>query len=508
MKKFILIYILILLSSCAKSQCCSPSRFLACKPLEYNSEADSFFVHCASDGYPVTNVAPYFYKNLYAQLIASLKLNAEWSNKSFIYFAATGDINWALRDLKNPSRKATMPSGTVTFTANQGFTFGASKYIDIGVDASTDAIMTQNSSSVGGLTITAPSNNNNCVMGCTDASLNGILARNAAYGNYYVNSPFASSPSINVSFERYSAAGWWQMTRASSSKYLRNQNGGFIYDLASTSVSKASGNIVWGALNRVGSGGVQLFSDGVEALLYGGDGTISQNFVQNIFITKFISAIGGTLYTPYILDGLGDSMMGDGITSSYSNAGIALSTVQSTLGSSWLVNNYGYNGATAYDWNNTYYVQWVSPYVNSLLTQVEWIGLGTNDLAGIASNHYTLACYNNTMGLYSKAKSLGKKIVISGISDRQGLLVGPVIYSTFNAKRDSLRTMMLSQFNISTSSPLIWKNSDGNFYVDVWYDSKFTDSTNLIYFKSDQCHRQSALDLIIAGYIVTAIGMF
>lgn len=80
----------------------------------------------------------------------------------------------------------------------------------------------------------------------------------------------------------------------------------------------------------------------------------------------------------------------------------------------------------------------------------------------------------------------------------------------FEANRQAIRTDRLSKYTIATAETNIWKNADGNFYVDMGADTTMGlagQETSTTYYL-DLVHPTNAGYAIAANYVKKAIQLF
>lgn len=133
---------------------------------------------------------------------------------------------------------------------------------------------------------------------------------------------------------------------------------------------------------------------------------------------------------------------------------------------------------------------------------LQWWG-GTNDLYFGASAATTIT---RAQAYYSARQAIGWRQVEVGMLPR----TQSGLPATFEADRQAIRTSRLAQYSIATAETNVWKDSNGNFYVDLGGDTTIGDAgdeNNTTYYL-DKVHLTDAGYAIVATYVKKAIQLF
>jgi lysophospholipase L1-like esterase len=131
-----------------------------------------------------------------------------------------------------------------------------------------------------------------------------------------------------------------------------------------------------------------------------------------------------------------------------------------------------------------------------------WWG-GTNDLYFGASAATTIT---RAQTYYGARQAIGWRQVEVGMLPR----TNSGTPSSFETDRQTIRTSRLAQYNIATAETNVWKDSNGNFYVDLGADTTIGlagQTTNTTYYL-DLVHLTNAGYAIVADYVKKAIQLF
>lgn len=133
---------------------------------------------------------------------------------------------------------------------------------------------------------------------------------------------------------------------------------------------------------------------------------------------------------------------------------------------------------------------------------LSWWG-GTNDNFGGASAATIISRLDT---YYAARKAAGWRQIEIGMLPRSqsGTPAG------FETNRQTVRADRLSKYTIATAEANIWKNADGNFYIDLGADTTIGQAgqtTNTTYYL-DLTHLMTAGYAIVADYVKKAIQLF
>lgn len=141
-------------------------------------------------------------------------------------------------------------------------------------------------------------------------------------------------------------------------------------------------------------------------------------------------------------------------------------------------------------------------FANGANLVLSWWG-GTNDNFTGASSATIISRLDT---YYASRKSAGWRQVEIGMLPRSQSGTP----ADFETKRQTVRTDRLSKYTIATAETNIWKNADGNFYIDLGGDltiGQAGQTTNTTYYL-DLTHLTNAGYAIIADYVKRAIQLF
>ena len=173
------------------------------------------------------------------------------------------------------------------------------------------------------------------------------------------------------------------------------------------------------------------------------------------------------------------------------------------LGSNWRAVNFGVGGQTLANMESDAATQIDRLYYpGGNRTKLVWWG-GTNDLYFGASASTTLS---RSSTYYGNRKAASWGLVEIGILPR----TNSGTPGTFETDRQTIRTSKLASYTTATAYPLIWKNADGNYYIDIGGDATIGQAgqtTNTTYYL-DLVHLTTAGYAIIADYVKKAIQLF
>lgn len=251
------------------------------------------------------------------------------------------------------------------------------------------------------------------------------------------------------------------------------------------------------------NGSASQFSNKTHSFTWAGSGNIDSKVLWGILYRNWFKPINNATSSvgKFVLF-QGDSFIGDpGANASISvYSEIARKTLQN-LGSRWCGIQ---NGVASRQIEGTEFGispaindalgTEVTPYINPYLDKnIAVLCAGTNDLASRST--ITGAIVKSRIDTYRAALlSVGAKVVIIGVVDRDASFLNSQTAGGFNTARAALRTLMLAEFTISYGSNL-WGHPNGNeIYYDSISDSKFADASDATYFNVDTIH------LNVTGY--------
>lgn len=176
--------------------------------------------------------------------------------------------------------------------------------------------------------------------------------------------------------------------------------------------------------------------------------------------------------------------------------------VAALMGDRFTSINDGVGGQTLVQMQSDAATQIDAIFYNPQRSLLMWWG-GTNDLFGGATAATVLS---RSQTYYDARKAIGWRLVEIGILPR----TQSGLPANFETSRQTIRTAKLAIYTTATSATNVWKNADGNFYVDIGADTTIGtngNQSNLTYYL-DGVHLTSAGYAIIAAYVQSAILLF
>lgn len=173
------------------------------------------------------------------------------------------------------------------------------------------------------------------------------------------------------------------------------------------------------------------------------------------------------------------------------------------LGGQYATLNIAVGGQTLVNMQSDAVTQIDTQYsVDNARTLLVWWG-GTNDEYFGANAATTIS---RSLTYYNGRKAASWRQIEIGMLPRtnSGTPAG------FETDRQTIRTSKLTQYSIATSETNIWKNADGNFYVDLGGDptvGQAGQTTDTTYYL-DLVHLTGTGYAIVANYVKKAILLF
>lgn len=465
-------------------------------------EAQQFFQNVLSYGYSI----PFFEKVLINNLIIYLKgsksLNGVSSNWDEIERLTLGAINKgaALVNLrKNYYHGQIVNDYSASFSDGNGFTGnGSSFYIKTNYnpgDGQGSYKWTQNSAVCFFLNLSTALTTGYSLGATNSASTNGTIVT-AGQTNYIpfmdinVNS-FGSSASgtVNTAYQRC----WIGMSRTGASAGKRYVDGSPIANDTHTSAAVVNAFFTEFARNKGGT--IQDFSNNSKGVTVYGSKDIDQFAVQKIIEQHFLKPRNKNDWMPNRLLALGDSMTAQGANG---NFGRRTRTTLESLGNRWQGHIDGLAGGTiaqvsAIAATNT------DPFQKTYLSRdiIDFCA-GTNDLSNSSAVTGT-DIYNRYKTFVTDRKAAGyKKFILNGMIDRDASFAGGQTQAGFDTGRALFNSLMLADFNVSTSVTNVWTSNvaawEGCCFIDLYADSKFQNASDTTYFMVDGIHPNNTLD--------------
>lgn len=456
------------------------------------------------------------YQRLYNNLIYALKntlgrdgVNSYWDSLDFLRVQATYSKAAALQNIIKNSH-----NGTITgdyggsFTVNEGLKGDGTGFsVSTGFNPSTATKFSQNSGCVGVLILDdlAAGNDSHEFCALKTGGADGVFlrAKRSSANSYDTDGNCSGSVSGITTFPTVlSARGWFQIERTSSTNVRTYVNGNRWMNITNTSAAPPNLTMTEFAANVNGT--ISSWSDKAHAVLYAGNGNIESNILMQIVNQYFI----------YPLNNARSSMkkrffqVGDSMTGDETNANTALSVISelgrrtlSNLGTTWM-------GHVNGDANREVDLSFSVPSLSSILTtdvlgfvagaqqtfrntaltkDIVVLFIGTNDLAFHSTTTGT-ALKAALLTTINSIKADGRKVITIGAAARNGAFFNSQTAANFALANASYRALMLAEYNVATGITNVWANSDGNLFVDIYGDSRFTDETNTTYFNADKIH--------------------
>lgn len=468
-------------------------------PVSFDTDALAYFAAVVSQGSVVSDA----YKTLYNNTIIALKSSGQWDELDCLYIDATGDKQWALTDVRNPTRTATkVGSYAGEWTVGLGFKGDGSAFAlltnfnpTIGVNK-----FTQNSSSFGALFIDNNSVASTWDLGAANAGFSsGNLIR--AYqgatneGAGAINSAFFGTNTYKKPIlNSYAWIGWNRTASNVANNYFNGVN---IETNTQTSTTLINLSLArFGAYNGSFAGG--FYSSNRQACFYAGSGLVSQKEIINALTINFFTPQATKAATTKRIIFEGDSRTGDASIPSLSNGYAMPKRALSNLGDNWI-------GAAVSKANDTVqtmvtqYATEVAPYVNtSFIENVFVLWAGTND---IAAGRTAVQIKTDIESVCNSAKAQGYKVVIVGEIDRNW----GGSYAALNAVRAAYRTLILADFPTTTIYANTYKGASyADILIDPYSEANFQNYASA-WYQVDGIHPNTTGSDIIAGYVSNAL---
>lgn len=169
------------------------------------------------------------------------------------------------------------------------------------------------------------------------------------------------------------------------------------------------------------------------------------------------------------------------------------------MGGQYAIRNLSVGGQTLVNMQTDASTQIDVLYDPTRVRNLVWWG-GTNGAYTAAQKITQLETY------YNSRQAIGWRQIEVGMLPRSQ----SGLPANFEADRQTIRTSRLAQYSIATAETNVWKDSNGNFYVDLGGDTAIGDAgdeNNTIYYL-DKVHLTNAGYAIVADYVKKAIQLF
>lgn len=478
-------------------------------------------------------VQPYDY--LYNQLFNALRFKrtaddttSYFSQLSILRIEGTYSKTAALQNLISSSFTATITNDHgSSFTAKEGLKGnGTNFHVNTGLNPSTDTLFTRNSASIGVFVLDDKSGDNNQEFGALKTGgSDGVFLRikrssaNGYWADGDINNSILTTPFTTV----LSGRGWFTWRRPSSGAQIMYLNGHRGVQTNSTSTAGANVTLVEFATSVNGT--ISSWVSSSHAAFWAGSTAIEASELIEMINRYFLYPLGNSNSSiKNRVHFVGDSMTGDEAL-----ANQAISVVSeygrrtlSNLGTNWMGSQNG-------DANREVVLDTV---VNGLLTILQGTILGES--AG-AQNTFKMSCLDRDVmvffigtndlafhpvtdanalmtgitTVYNAVKALGYKIIWIGAPDREAGFSGGQTTGNFATANADWRTQMLAIYTAATAVTNVWMNSDGNLFIDIRNNAKFSDATDTTYYNVDLVHLNTVgYDALADDLLTPAIQLF
>lgn len=460
----------------------------------FDSDAVVYFDSCSSAGFPVTSA----YKSKYNNFILYLKSHSNWSGLDCQFLFATGNENWAKRDVKKPSRTITLQSSYAgRFAIDTGYNGNGSFAIITNYNPGDGGAynFTQNNSTVGCLLAYNRSVTPAQELSATNSTgANGIVVSAFPNGVGYLNSNFTLAGSTYQKY-RFNSRGWFGAIRTGSTSENIYWNG--VKTCTQVVASNSVLNQKIGLLGSYhGTFSAGLFSSNTVSAFYAGNSTLSQQVQMDAFNFAFNGILPDYIYR-VIFEG--DSRTGSVGASSASVSSAYPKAVMAALGNGWCSALVSESGEKLQQITTQYSTE-IQPFRDTNLSKdiiVLWAA--TNDFA---SNRTAAQVYADLVSFCTQAHSNGFKIVI----------VGDIARGTYTTAQQTASitytNTLLTDFSTNVSTNIYSGGSYADYYINLVGDSVFQNAGNTTYYQVDGIHLNTTGYGLAAPYIVTAIQLF
>jgi len=479
------------------------------------NEAAKFFSICQESGGFISAIDKFHINNVIENLKATKSLNkntSNWEEADAIYLGAINKIV-AIKNLKGDYFHGRIVNDYAnSFTDGNGFTGNSSNFYistdyNPGNTASGFYKWKQNSAKCFFLNLSTALTTGYS-LGSTNLASSAGTVMAAGQTNYIpfmdinVNSFAASAAgSVNTAYQRC----WVGMSRTGASTNIRYVDASPIATDTHASTTIPPFPFVEFARNK--GGVIQDFSNNSKGITVYGSKDIDDFQVQKIFEQYFLKPRNKSDWMPNRLQTLGDSMTAQGINGNY---GRWSRTVLETLGNTWQGHIDGLAGGTIAQ-VSAIAVTNTDPFQKPYLSRdIIAFMAGTNDLANSSAVTGT-DIYNRYKTFVADRKTAGyNKFILMAMMDRDATFSGGQTQAGFDIGRALFNTLMLADFNVSTSVSNVYTSTipswSGCCFVHTMADSRFQNASDTTYFMADGIHPNTTLDDILANdFIIPTI---